>query len=276
MSIFGDIFGYLGAGKAAGTAATGYKNAKQGLADATSGANGQVIGAGDSAKGLVDARTGDANATLQSILDQIKGNTNPYVEGGQQGIAGLSDLVNNKPTFSFNPSDLQNDPGYQFQLQQGNEAIQNSASKSGLVAGGNTLKELTKYGQGLAGTYFDQAFNRAKSTFDTNENTTLANLTALTGSGLSGTAQQGQALQNIGGQQAQNTVNSGFYGGNVDTSLAQFLASLNVNSAKQQGDYEIGSKNALAAGTLGKYNNLSGLATDIGTTLANPALGLVH
>lgn len=56
----------------------------------------------------------------------------------------------------FNPSNLAQTPGYQFALQQGTQAVTDQATATGGVGGGNTLKALTQYGQGLASTTYQQ------------------------------------------------------------------------------------------------------------------------
>lgn len=45
---------------------------------------------------------------------------------------------------------LMNSPGYQFRLDQGNQAINRSAAAKGMLGSGNTLAELARYGQGYA------------------------------------------------------------------------------------------------------------------------------
>lgn len=47
---------------------------------------------------------------------------------------------------------FQNNPGYQFQLQQGDNAINAAAAANGTLNSGNQLKALSDYNQGLAGT----------------------------------------------------------------------------------------------------------------------------
>lgn len=49
---------------------------------------------------------------------------------------------------------LMNSPGYQFRLDQGNQAINRSAAAKGMLGSGNTLAELAKYGQGMASTEY--------------------------------------------------------------------------------------------------------------------------
>ena len=60
----------------------------------------------------------------------------------------------------FDPSKLQNDPGYQFQLNQGMNAVQNSAAAKGMLHSGNTLSGINSMAQGLANTTLNDAFSR--------------------------------------------------------------------------------------------------------------------
>lgn len=53
------------------------------------------------------------------------------------------------------------DPSIAFQMQQGLNALQNSAAARGNLDSGQTLKDILKYSQGLASTDFGNAFNRA-------------------------------------------------------------------------------------------------------------------
>lgn len=296
MSLFGSVFGYINSGRAAKNISTANMDAMHGVIDATQGAQGRidktlaesntnVTNAGQTAVQQVNDSTTSANSTLQQMLDKQTGNLDPYLSAGKQGVSSLADYAASKPTFSFNPTDLQNDPGYQFQLQQGEQARINSASAQGLGASGSTLKELTKFGQGLAGTYYNDAFNRAKSTFDTNQNTTLANLKALTDVGEFGTGQFNQATTNAGNRMAENTVAGGFKNSDTTTSLAKFLADLNLGGqtqagafgmqgARTAGDYRVGAGTANAAGILGQGKAITEGVESLGSLLLKiPGLG---
>ena len=60
----------------------------------------------------------------------------------------------------FSLSDFQTDPGYQFRMQQGMDALQNSAAARGGLMGGDTGRALAEYGQNFASNEFQNAFNR--------------------------------------------------------------------------------------------------------------------
>lgn len=239
----------------------------------------RLTGAGTDAAGAVNTATTGANNTLTDTLKGIQGGTNAYTDAGNKAVTQLSNYASNAPKFSFNYDDYKNDPAYAFQLKQGQDAIQNSASARGTGVSGNALKDLTQFGQGLASTYYNDAFSRAKTQFDTNQNATLQNLTPLISAGLTGTGINSNAQLATGGQQAANTLAAGNYAGNTGLSIAnilsqqglqgsefnsntglqgsQFNANLGLQGANDSGRFLTGAGNAQAAGTLGVGNAIT-------------------
>lgn len=63
-------------------------------------------------------------------------------------------------TSKFEPGDLTQDPGYQFRLQQGQEALDRSLAASGGLQSGKALKAAQEYGQGLADQTYNDAYRR--------------------------------------------------------------------------------------------------------------------
>jgi hypothetical protein len=59
------------------------------------------------------------------------------------------------------PESVLNDPGYKFRLQQGLEALQNSAAARGMLRTGETLHDIVNYGQGAASDEYSNAYQRA-------------------------------------------------------------------------------------------------------------------
>lgn len=159
--------------------------------------------------------------------------------------------------FSFNPSDLQNTPGYQFQLQQGEQAITDQASATGGVGGGNTLKALINYGQGLAGTEFQNAFANAQNTYQTNfSNSQSVSQNAYANAYQAWLAnQQGQQ-----GAQQQTFNNLQTLAGSGQNAAAN-LGSLGAANASAVGNDITSGANAKAAGLVGAANaTASGLS----------------
>lgn len=287
MSLFGDIIGFVNAGRAGSVVSNANIAAEHGVLDATTGATGAIesqlgksyndVGA---AGANVNAAAGTANSTLQQYLDSVKSGTSPYTTAGTQGVGQLANYAANQPNFSFSPGDVSNDPGYQFQLAQGQKAITNSASAQGLGASGSALMDLEKYGQGLAGTYYQQAFDRAKSSYDTNQNATLQTLNSLIQPGLTGTAMNTNATQNFGLQQGANITGAA----SQNATLQQFLAGLGLQGQETAGKYSMtgadtagnfgaSAANATAAGILGQGNNLTAGVSDLGSLLLKLGIG---
>jgi hypothetical protein len=258
------ISGFLGS-SAASRAAKLQAQAGQAAAGQVDKATGDAISAGYAGigqantaigTGVTNANTaiGNASTTDAGIYGDMTKGIQPYQTAGTYG---LNQLQSKAGTFSFNPSDLSNDPGYQFQLAQGMKAIQNSAATRGLLQSGSTLKSTEGYAQGLAGTSFQNAYNRALGTYNTNMQgyQSLANLGANANS---------QAIQ-AGGLYGGQTVSLAGLGANTDMTGAQlganvamqgneYIGNAGMNGAQIAGNFRTGAANAQAAGIMGNAN----------------------
>lgn len=96
--------------------------------------------------------------------------------------------------FQFTPGDLTQDPGYQFNLEEGNRALDRSQLARGGYFSGEALREAQKFGQGLADNTYNTAFTRALQT----QGAGLQAANALTG-----------VNDNVGNIRAGSTVNTG-------------------------------------------------------------------
>lgn len=116
------------------------------------------------------------------------------------------------------------DPGYAFQLQQGTQALQNSAAAGSGAMSGAALKDLLKYNQDYAGTAYNDAFNR----YQTQQGNIFSRLSTLlqagqnaasgvgtTGTQLAGNA--GQALTQAGAASGAGIVGAGNAGSDALT-----------------------------------------------------------
>lgn len=94
----------------------------------------------------------------------------PYLASGSASNAKLSDLLGTSGNTSssgygtlgqpFTPGDLTQDLGYKFQQQQGDLALNRKAAATGSLNSGASLKAAEDYGQGLAGTTYNNAYQR--------------------------------------------------------------------------------------------------------------------
>lgn len=84
----------------------------------------------------------------------------PQVDlGGPAGVAYQPPA----PQFSFTPPTMAQaatDPGYQFRLQQGLNAIQNSAAAKGVLNTGGTLTDINNYAQDAASQEYQNLYSR--------------------------------------------------------------------------------------------------------------------
>ena len=87
---------------------------------------------------------------------------------------------------------MQKLPGYQFQLDQGTQALDRSAAARGGLFSGRAAKELQQFGQGLG----DQTYQSA-----------IANLRPSVNTGINAASGQAGIYDNIGDLQANNTMN---------------------------------------------------------------------
>lgn len=112
--------------------------------------------------------------------------------------------------------DFQESPGYQFRFDEGRRAAQNQLAASGNRLSGRALKELTRYGQGMASQEFGNQFNRLAGLAGVGQTAVgqtgqfgaqnAATISNLIGQGANATAAgqiaQGNSIRNLIGQGA--------------------------------------------------------------------------
>lgn len=147
----------------------------------------------------------------------------------------------------------QNDPGYQFRLQQGQQALERSAAAKGNLLTGNTARDINSYGQDYASNEYNNVYNRALGQYQQNYNIFNQNqakqynaLASLAGVGQTTAGQLGSA-----GQQAANNV-----GNILLTSGAQQGQQINNAAAARASGY-VGAANAYGGALSGVGNNIS-------------------
>jgi len=174
---------------------------------------------------------------------------------------------------------MQNDPGWQFRLKQGLQALQNSAAAKGTLLTGGTLKGLQDYAQQFASGEYGNVWNRAlteqqnaygqasntwqhqynralgeyQTAYDTFNRNQQWPYTVL--AGLSG---YGQNTANTLGALGQN------YAGLASNTL--------MGAAGQQGEYATQGANATAAGQVGAANAWNAGIAGIGNAAQNAYL----
>lgn len=190
---------------------------------------GDVIGGfagGNAASNASQAQiNAEQNAMNLSNLrySQNAPNYQPYLNTGnqanQQLAAGLG--PNGALGRQFTQTDFQQSPAYAFNMQQGLQAINNSASVRGGALSGGTMKAMSNYGQQNASNEFQNAYNR----FTQNQQQNYAQLSG---------------------------------GAALGLNAATGLGNLGTNQVSQMAQMYGAQGNAQAAGTMGNYNSISG------------------
>lgn len=115
----------------------------------------------------------------------------------------------------FTGADLATEPGYQFRLGEGINALNRTAAARGGMMSGRALKEAERYGQDYASNEYQNAFNR----YYTQRNQMLNPLQSLLGQAQTSAGNVGAAGQNYANQAGQNMMGaanaraSGYVGG---------------------------------------------------------------
>lgn len=236
---------------------------------------------GDAAQTQADAANRSAdlqNAQWQKTQENLK----PYLDFGSSAINPLRAAMGYDASWNPDPNNILNQqfaaptaeqaaatPGYQFTLDQGLKATQNSAAARGLGTSGAAMKGAASYATGLADSTYNDVFNRALTTFNTNYGTAanrVNRLSSLVGNGQNAAATNGslgaQAMGNIG-----DTLTSG-----ANASAAGRIGSANALSGTMSGignnamlygmmQNNAGGGGATAAGNAGLSGSLTGLGS---------------
>jgi hypothetical protein len=206
----------------------------------------------------------ESNANTLAFQKQVYGTTladeQPYMTAGNTAAnalnAGISDgsLTEGWTTpFSFTGVDLQNDPAYQFDLSQGQQAVQRSAAAQGGLVSGGALKDLDSYSQGYASNQFQQSYENALGAYQQAYNIFSNNQ-----------ANQFNRLSSVAGL-GQNAVTQTATSGNA---AAGTIANTNTNTANALSNLTTSQANASGAATIAATNQIGNAANSFANSLA--------
>lgn len=127
------------------------------------------LSANKGAKAQANAANRATEAQL-AMFNQTRADNMPWMQAGEGGLNSLMELYgmvsdgNGNYSRTSDPSAalkwMQMDPSYQFRLQQGQGALENSAAARGGMLSGNALRALSDYGQNTASMEFGNIANR--------------------------------------------------------------------------------------------------------------------
>lgn len=154
-----------------------------------------------------------ANRLQYDMFQQQREDQAPWRDAGRTALSGLAN-----PDFSrdFTTADFEQDPGYQFRMQEGLKALERSAAARGGLNSGGTMKALARYGQDFASNEFQNAYNRFNSDRDRRFN----RLSSIAGLGQTANSQIGAAGQNYANQAGSNMIGVGNAGAAADIAKA--------------------------------------------------------
>lgn len=106
--------------------------------------------------GQIQQAAADKSITQQmGVNANVMGTYDPLTSLSGSTFGGLQNLLGVGPQGSAGMlSQLQQTPGYQFQLQQGEQQALSQLSGMGLAKSGSAIKAVTGYAEGLAGTTY--------------------------------------------------------------------------------------------------------------------------
>jgi hypothetical protein len=165
----------------------------------------------------------------------------PWLTAGTKAVGELSNL----PAFQApGAAGMNEDPGYQFRLSEGQKLMERSAAGRGAALGGGALKAAEDYGQAAGSQEYSNVYKRRMDEY----NSQLGQLQGLAGIGqtagqnlgaagstaagqvgstlMNSATNQGTAMLNAGAARASGYQNNGAIWGNVANSVGNTLSDL--------------------------------------------------
>lgn len=170
----------------------------------------------------IDRAMGQAKAVLAPTIQQ--GGFASDEQARMLGIKDSSGKIN-----EFDPSIIEDTPGFKFQQEWGQRGVENSAI--GRQLSGQSAMEIADYNQGLASQYFNTRYDQLGTMADR---------------GAQGSATLAQLYGNAGGQAANVYGTAGGNAGSMYGNLGTNLADLRVSAAGTRANLLTSAMNTLA------------------------------
>lgn len=227
------------------TGAQGAKKAASQKAAGAAAASAEERTQTQKANDIEESQYGTIRSDLLANQAKNEANYQPYLATGtaannqlgySMGLGGTGNGEAGSLTRAFGASDFQEDPGYQFDLKQGQAALDRVSAAKGKYFSGGAVKGLIDYNQGKANQQYQNAYER----YNTNQNNMYTKLSGVAGTGLQ--AANGIATSGANTQQGLNSA-----GQNYANQTSNNYRNLGVNV----GNNDMGAANARAEGTQG-------------------------
>ena len=188
-----------------------------------------------------------------------KGGLANYGMDQYQKDVGYTPMVNSL-------AELQATPGYQFQLEQGLQGVNNSAAARGGLLSGANMKAINDYAQGQASTGYQNAWDRAQSAYQNAFNRNqqkFTNLQSMANNGQNAAQTQGGWAMDVGKSLAGASQS---YGNNM-SNLALGQGQVSANNINQMGNAASGLVSRIG-GLFGNSGGGGGAASNIPSAYA--------
>ena len=221
----------------------------------------------------------------------------PWRRAGVQALGGLQAMIRQGPGDPFRPppgldprqyafdasqyqftaptpESVAQDPGFQFRLAQGRQALEGSAASRGGLLSGGAMRGLTEFGQQLGSQEYQNVYNRALG------QNQLAYGRGLAGNelayGRASAQNQDQYQRALTAWQARQGLNQTQYNrlaglAGVGQQTSQYLGQLGSQYAQNAGELALQRGNAMASGQIGQANAWGNFANTTGNALAGLA-----
>src|SRR5580765_7778757 len=160
---------------------------------------------------------GAANDLQRAQYTDTVERNQPFLSAGYDALAALQQKL---PSLNagYDPQKLLSEPGYQFGLQQGQQALERSLAARGRNVSGAALKAATQFGTDYGTTKLNDAFNRDQSS----KGQQFGQLMQLSGLGQASANNTAASGQNYANQAGVNLVGAG------DSAAANSIAQGNI------------------------------------------------
>lgn len=210
------------------------------------GAQAQSDAAGQAANAQRDANEQSIRLQREMFNKQIE-LQQPWYDVGVRALPKLEEQVNAMPAAFTGKVNLNEDPGFQFRLKEGLNALDRTASARGNLLSGASLKAAAQYGQDYASQEYGNAYSRALDIYNANVAREAAGYNRL--SNLAGVGQT--TAGNLATQAGQFGKSAGQAYQDTGTAVANSLLAQGNARASQYG--AIGSAIGGVAGAYGNY-----------------------
>jgi len=218
-------------------------------------------------------------AQQQAMYDANVARSQPWIKAGGAAGATLGEMTGEggQLTHQFNQADLKTNlaPGYQFQFDQGLQALNASAAARGGLNTGQGAKDIINYGQQQGQQGYQQAFQN----YNTNQQNIYDRLMGVSTLG----AQTSNNIGSQGVQTSSNMANTAMVGvnnqNNYTTDAARAAAAGQVGSAQAWSGALSGATNGLLTKqfmtpNLGNINSVGTSPSQYSLSSGNSSFGL--